>query len=106
MFDVAKHRKLAGGVNELIWTKNNQSVTLHLRVISQPGGAAPPAATSAAGTSASGPRRRPQWRQRISRACACPLVAGVDASTNGRRHFTRPAPSSTHGFVAASGAAR
>ncbi|NRF69450.1 type VI secretion system membrane subunit TssM [Aquincola sp. S2] len=49
MFETAQRRKLADGANELSWAQGSLSVTLHLRVISQPGAPAAAAATPAAG---------------------------------------------------------
>jgi type VI secretion system protein ImpL len=50
MFEVAQRKKLAGGINELSWTQNGQTVTLQLRVISQPGSPAPSTGTGRDGT--------------------------------------------------------
>jgi type VI secretion system protein ImpL len=41
MFETAERRKLADGSNELSWTQGSQSVSIVLRVISQPGASAP-----------------------------------------------------------------
>jgi type VI secretion system protein ImpL len=54
MFEVAQRKKLAGGINELSWTQNGQTVTLQLRVISQPGSPTAPA-TTANGSQGSAP---------------------------------------------------
>lgn len=58
MFEVAQRRKLPGNVNELSWTQGKDTVTLHLRVISQPGATSPPpggSASTQAGSSAPAP---------------------------------------------------
>ena len=42
MFELAQRRKLNDNVNELSWSRNGQTVTVQLRLISQPGASAPP----------------------------------------------------------------
>jgi type VI secretion system protein ImpL len=68
MFEAAARKKLPGGVNELSWTRGTDTVTLQLRIISQPG-AAPAQGTNTAPVASSGLRglRLPS------------LVAGSDA---------------------------
>ncbi len=43
MFETAERRKLPDGSHELSWSQGSQTVTIQLRVISQPGASPPPA---------------------------------------------------------------
>ncbi len=54
MFEVAQRRKLADNTNELSWTGNGQTVSVHLRLISQPGASSPPPSGGAGGTQEGG----------------------------------------------------
>ena len=51
MFEVAQRKKLPDGTNELSWSQEGQTVSLQLRVISQPGAASGPR-SAGAGTAA------------------------------------------------------
>jgi type VI secretion system protein ImpL len=47
MFEAAARKKLPGGINELSWTQGVDTVTLQLRIISQPGAPAAQGANAA-----------------------------------------------------------
>jgi type VI secretion system protein ImpL len=104
MFEVAQRKKLAGGINELSWTQNGQTVTLQLRVISQPGSPTAPA-TTANGSQGSAPA--PVTGTSFKGLKLPALVVGADAPAQVADATT--APSSivkSTAAVSASGASR
>jgi len=76
MFEMAQRKKLAGGINELSWTHGDQTVTLHLRVISQPGSSPPPPANASRDASAPA---APVAASSLKGLRLPTLVVGVDA---------------------------
>ncbi|WP_395703683.1 type VI secretion system membrane subunit TssM [Aquabacterium sp.] len=56
MFETAERRKLPDGSHELSWSQGQQTVTIQLRVISQPGASAPANASTAPVTATAGLR--------------------------------------------------
>lgn len=93
MFEVAQRRKLTGDVNELSWTREDQTVKLQLRVISQPGatsasGNHPEAVAGAGGGGRSAAAAAPPVPVAASGFKGLrlpPLVLGADASASGAR---------------------
>jgi len=107
MFELAQRKKLPGDINELSWTKDGQTVTLQLRVISQPGATQAPAATSRGASGATA--AVPTTGLRGVRLPA--LVAGTDAggtlvASVGPPGAVAPATAASAVLPAASGAAR
>lgn len=80
MLEVAQRKKLAGGVNELSWTQGSQTVTLHLRVISQPGATTPPPANASRDATAA-TTAAPVAASSFKGLRLPALVVGVDATS-------------------------
>ncbi|MBZ8143696.1 type VI secretion system membrane subunit TssM, partial [Rubrivivax gelatinosus] len=73
--ELAQKKRLDGGVNELKWTQGRYSVTVHLRVLRQPGEPPPPSSRAA-----TAPGTAPIGTSRLQGLRLPTLVAGVDAT--------------------------
>ena len=78
MFDAAQRSKLPEGVTELSWSSGGSKVTVHVRVISNPGALAPP---SSAGGGKAGNAPAPVGVSGLRGVQLPPLVVGVETAS-------------------------
>jgi type VI secretion system protein ImpL len=79
MFEQAKRKSLPGKVTELSWASGANVVTIHLRVISEPGSSAPPPASSGGGAGGGAATPAPVAAAGLRGARLPALVVGSDA---------------------------